>query len=72
MKSILKPLVFLFFVLVVIGFFRGWFSMSGSNRTIDNKMKVELILDREKAGADAKTVSDEAKELSGSGKRAAE
>jgi hypothetical protein len=55
--------------IVAIGFYRGWFTLSGPNRDADgNKVSIGLSVDPAKAKADATQAKDKASELSGQGK----
>ena len=61
-----RPLLILLAVIVVgLGFYRGWFTVSGSREAVSHKVDVNLTVDTDKVKADAETVKDKAKELTG-------
>jgi hypothetical protein len=70
MRSLVKWLVVLLVCLSGIGFYLGWFSLSGSGpRTEDDKVNVNVSVDRSKMKSDVKKarekVKEEVKELEG-------
>ena len=65
MQRICSLLTLLAVIVVSVGFFRGWFSVSGSRAAVSHKVDVNLTVDPDKVKADAKTVKDKAKELTG-------
>lgn len=65
MKRICSLLTVLTVIVVSIGFYRGWFSVSGGRETESNKVDVNLTVDTDKVKADAETVKDKASELTG-------
>ena len=60
MKKLLFVLVL---VLVGVGFYRGWFSLSSHGRDESNKVGVNLTVDPDKAKEDAEKVIDKTTEL---------
>ena len=67
MKRVLLPALIVLVLLVVgLGFYRGWFALSGSNADKgSNKVNVNLTMDGDKIEEDAQTVKDKAAELTG-------
>jgi hypothetical protein len=67
MKRVLFPALIVLVLLVVgLGFYRGWFTLSGSNADKgSNKVNVNLTMDGDKFEEDAQTVKDKAVELTG-------
>ncbi len=65
--------LFLLLVLVVgIGFYRGWFSMSTRDGNAENRQtEVNLTVDRDKMDADAGAVTEKVEELTGEAKEKA-
>ena len=73
MRSLIKLLVVLSILLVGIGFYRGWFSLSSSQPDAESdKVNVNVSVDKGKIKSDVKKVErqvkDEFKELEGQGK----
>ncbi|MBC7816907.1 MAG: hypothetical protein IAG10_08480 [Planctomycetaceae bacterium] len=62
------PLLLLVFI-VILGFLRGWFTLSGSREAVGRKVDVHLTVDPDKVNQDAETVKDKAKELTGKTRR---
>ena len=66
MRSLISVLVVLILCVAVVGFWRGWFTLSGPTRDGDgNKVNIELSVDPAKVEADAAQAKDKASELSG-------
>jgi hypothetical protein len=66
MKKVLLAALIVFTLLVGVGFYRGWFALSGSNADKgSSKVNVNLTVDGDKIEEDAKTVKDKAVELTG-------
>ena len=65
MKRFCPLLIVLAVIVISLGFYRGWFTVSGSREAVSNKVDVNLTLDTDKVKADAETVKDKAKELTG-------
>ena len=65
MKRFCTLLTLLTVIVVSVGFYRGWFSVSGSREAVSQKVDVNLSLDTVKVKADAETVKDKAAELTG-------
>ena len=58
-----KALFVLLLVLVGVGFYRGWFSLSSHGRDESNKVGVNLTVDPDKAKEDAEKVKDKTTDL---------
>jgi hypothetical protein len=67
MKKICSVLTLLTVIVVSVGFYRGWFSMSGSREAVSHKVDVNLTVDPHKVKEDAEAVKDKAKDLAGRG-----
>lgn len=65
MKRMSSLLTVLAVIVVSIGFYRGWFSVSGSREAVSHKVDVNLTVDPDKVKADAETVKDKTSELTG-------
>ena len=66
MKKLLTVLAVLIVVTVGLGFWRGWFVLSGPNTaTGSNKVDVNLAVDPDKAKADAEAVQKKTSDLAG-------
>ena len=52
-------------IVISFGFYRGWFTVSGGREAVSHKVDVNLTLDTDKVKADAETVKDKAKGLTG-------
>ena len=65
MKKICSLLTLLTVIVVSVGFYRGWFAVSGSREAVSHKVDVNLTVDPDKVKADAETVKDKAAELTG-------
>ena len=64
MKTLIKVLVVLAICVAGLGFYRGWFSLSGSGRDADsNKVKVSLTVDPDKMNEDTEKVGEKTAEL---------
>ncbi len=64
MKTLIKVLVVLAICVAGLGFYRGWFSLSGSGRDADsNKVEVSLTVDPDKMKEDAEKVEEKTAEL---------
>ena len=61
--SIIKFLVLLAVVIVCVGFYRGWFVLSGSNNDLSNKADINLTVDKDKLREDAETLRRKSSEL---------
>ncbi len=63
---IIKILLVLAVCLALLGFWRGWFSVSSGTRDVEsNKVDVTLTVDPDKAKQDAAQVKQKAGELTG-------
>jgi hypothetical protein len=58
MKKFCSFLIVLAFIVVGLGFYRGWFTLSGSREAESQKVDVNLKVDPDKVKADAETVKD--------------
>ena len=63
---IIKILLVLALCVAVLGFYRGWFSLSSYGRDAEsNKVNVSLTVDPDKMKADAEKVKEKTSELTG-------
>lgn len=61
---IIKVLLVLALVVAVLGFYRGWFSLSSRGRDAEsNKVNVKLTVDPDKMRDDAEKVTEKTAEL---------
>ncbi len=58
MKRLLVIMAILVVVSVSLGFYRGWFTMSTDTELDNNKVKVNLTVDPDKAREDAEELRD--------------
>ena len=65
MKRFCSLMIVLAVIVVGLGFYRGWFTVSGSREAVSHKVDVNLTVDPDKVKADAETVKEKAKELTG-------
>ena len=64
MKTLMKVLVVLALCAAVVGFYRGWFSLSSRGRDAEsNKVSVSLTVDPDKMKEDAEKVEEKTAEL---------
>ncbi len=68
MKKTLLVLSVFLAVVICIGFFRGWFSLTTTRETLSNTVDVNLKLDADKMKQDATAVEEKTKSLLGSDK----
>ena len=68
MKRFCSLLIVLAVIVVILGYYRGWFTVSGGREAVSHKVGVNLTVDPDKVKADALTVKDKAKELTGNTK----
>jgi len=67
MRKLIGVVVVLIVCVVAVGFYRGWFALSGPNRNGDgNTINVQLSVDPDKMQSDAAQAKDKATERSGS------
>jgi hypothetical protein len=60
----LYTLILVFVVIVIaIGFYRGWFAISGARQPESNKVDISLTLDPDKVKLDAESVKEKTTEL---------
>ena len=65
-RSLITVLLVLLVCVVAVGFYRGWFTLSGRNLDAgSNKVNINLTVDRDKMQEDAETVKNKATELTG-------
>lgn len=72
MRRLSSFLIVLVILVIVIGFYRGWFTLSGGRESNGNRIDVNLAVDPDKVKQDAETVKEKASEFSGKAKEAAE
>lgn len=65
MKRFRSWLIVLAIIVVSLGYYRGWFTVSGSREAVSHKIDVNLTVDPEKVKADAESVKAKATELTG-------
>ena len=65
MKRICSLLTLLTVIVVSVGFYRGWFTVTSSREAVSHKVDVNLTVDTDKVKADADTVKHKATELTG-------
>jgi cell division protein FtsX len=65
MKRFSSLLIVLVIIVVSLGFYRGWFTLSGRREAVSHKVDVNLTVDTDKVKEDAETVKDKAAELTG-------
>jgi hypothetical protein len=66
MKWLFAVLLVLVLLVVGLGFYRGWFSLSNPDADKwSNKVNIHLTVDPDKVQADAEAVKDRATELTG-------
>lgn len=63
MKSIWPSLIFLTILIVGVGFYRGWFTISAGRETLSHEVDVNLTISPEKVKADAKAAKEETHDL---------
>lgn len=64
-RSTIRVLFVLLVIVIAVGFYRGWFSLSSRSRDAgSNKVDVNLTVDKDKIQDDAETVKKKANELS--------
>lgn len=64
MKTLMKMLFVLAICIAVLGFYRGWFSLSSSGRGAeDNRINVTLTVDPDKMKENAEKVEEKTAEL---------
>src|SRR5690349_17353284 len=55
--------IILLVIIIAVGFYRGWFALSGGREAESRKVDVHLTVDPDKAKQDAKAVKEAAKDL---------
>ena len=63
MKRLRSFLIVLVIIGVGLGFYRGWFVVSGGREAVTHKVDVNLTVDTDKVKADAEAVKDKATDL---------
>ncbi len=64
MRKLFGVLIVIAILVVGLGFYRGWFTLSTSNPEAEaDKVNVEMTVDRGKMNEDAKAVKDKTTEL---------
>ena len=56
MKRFRSLLIVLAMIVIGLGFYRGWFSVSGNREAVSHKVDVNLTVDADKVKADADAV----------------
>jgi hypothetical protein len=65
-RAFWKVVLILTLCVIVLGFYRGWFTISSHSReTQDNKVDVTLTVDPDRVKEDAKKVKEKTAELAG-------
>ncbi len=65
MKKIRSWLIVFTIIAISLGFYRGWFTVSGRREAVSHKVDVNLTVDTDKVKADADAVKHKAAELTG-------
>jgi len=65
MKKLIPVVIVLALVVVGLGFYRGWFTLSSPGDKSSHKVNVNLTVDGDKFQDDARTVKNKATELTG-------
>ncbi len=65
MKRFSSLLIVFAIIVVGVGFYRGWFTVSGGREAETHKVDVNLTVDTDKVKEDVETVKDKATELTG-------
>ena len=63
MKRLRSFLIVLVIIGVGLGFYRGWFVVSGGREAVTHKVDVNLTVDTDKVKADAEALKDKATDL---------
>ena len=63
MNRLFSFVLFLVVIVLCVGFFRGWFSLSANNEMLGNKLDVNFKVDRDKMQEDAKAIQAKTKSL---------
>jgi hypothetical protein len=72
MRKLVGTLIVIAILVVGLGFYRGWFTMSTSNPDADaDKVNVDVTVDRGKMNEDAEAVKEQAAELTDRAKKQA-
>ena len=63
MKRIVASLIVLTIIVVSLGFYRGWFAVSGGRRAESQQLDVSLTVDPDKVKADTEAVKEKTREF---------
>ena len=69
MKQFLALLIVLAILVIGVGFYRGWFTVSHEREADSNKVDVNLTVDPDKVHEDAETVKNKAEQMTGQDKK---
>ena len=64
MKRFRSLLIVFAIISVGLGFYRGWFTVSGGREAVTHKVDVNLTVDTDKVKSDVESVKDKAHDLS--------
>lgn len=70
MRKLGLMLIVLVVIVASLGFYRGWFTLSGGRESNSNKVDVNLSLDTDKVKRDAEIAKEKATELADKAKEA--
>lgn len=65
MQRFRSLLIVLAIIVVSLGFYRGWFTVSGGREAVSHKIDVNLTVDPDKVNEDAEAVKVKAAEFTG-------
>ena len=63
MNRFISVVLILIILVVCVGFFRGWFSMTTNNEPLTEKLDVHFQVDRDKMKQDANAVEEKTKSI---------
>lgn len=63
MNRFISVVLILIILVVCVGFFRGWFSMTTNNEPLTEKLDVHFQVDRDKMRQDANAVEEKTKSI---------
>ncbi|MCY2983415.1 MAG: hypothetical protein NTY15_07220 [Planctomycetota bacterium] len=63
MNRFISVVMILIILVVCVGFFRGWFSMTTNNEPLTEKLDVHFQVDRDKMKQDANAVEEKTKSV---------
>ena len=61
MKKIIQLIIVLSIVVIGVGFYRGWFTVTRDHEAADHRIDVNLSVDTDKVQHDAETVKESLK-----------